>query len=199
VTLPKAVMGELAEKFGEISLFNQHADFELGSDSKSNSTSPWAIACEPATEPSCADSPLHEHFPYGLCNTSKAHVKCSHCAPGRQGDRLRLNLGLQPRFRLLLGLLLQVRLRIGPRRAGVRDLHDRATAFRAGYRPGYNIYTHREIRLLARPQACRPDRRELTLRRLPRLAPLPGGNTISSSRGANSNRGGDYRLQSWLS
>jgi hypothetical protein len=25
--------------------------------------------------PSCADSPLHEHFPYGLCNASKAHAK----------------------------------------------------------------------------------------------------------------------------
>jgi hypothetical protein len=33
------------------------------------------MACEPATEPSCADSPLHEHFPYGLCNASKAHAK----------------------------------------------------------------------------------------------------------------------------
>jgi hypothetical protein len=40
VTLPEAVMGELAGKFGKISLFNQHADFELGSDSNSNSTSP---------------------------------------------------------------------------------------------------------------------------------------------------------------
>jgi hypothetical protein len=50
-------------------------DFELGSDSNSNSTSPWDIACEPAIEPSCADSPLHEHFPYGLCISSKAHAK----------------------------------------------------------------------------------------------------------------------------
>jgi hypothetical protein len=75
VTLPEAVTGELAGKFGEISLFNQHTDFELGSDSNSNSTSPWAIACEPSTEPSCADFPLHEHFPYGLCNASKAHAK----------------------------------------------------------------------------------------------------------------------------
>jgi hypothetical protein len=40
VTLPEAVTGELAGKFGEISLFNQHADFELRSDSNSNSTSP---------------------------------------------------------------------------------------------------------------------------------------------------------------
>jgi hypothetical protein len=75
VTLPEVVMGELAGKFGEISLYNQHTDFELGSNSNSNSTSPWAIACEPAIEPSCADSPLHEHFPYGLCNASKAHAK----------------------------------------------------------------------------------------------------------------------------
>jgi hypothetical protein len=75
VTLPEVVTGELTGKFGEVLLYNQHADFELGSDSNSNSTSPWAIACEPAIEPSCADSPLHEHFPYGLCNASMAHAK----------------------------------------------------------------------------------------------------------------------------
>jgi hypothetical protein len=75
VTLPEVVTGDLAGKFGEISLYNQHADFELESDSNSNSASPWAIACEPAIEPSCADSPLHEHFPYGLCIAGKAHVK----------------------------------------------------------------------------------------------------------------------------
>jgi hypothetical protein len=75
VTLPEVVTGELAGKFGEISLYNQHTDFELGSDSNSNSMSLWAIPCELAIEPSCADSPLHEHFPYGLCNASKAHAK----------------------------------------------------------------------------------------------------------------------------
>jgi hypothetical protein len=75
VTLPEVVTDELTGKFGAISLYNQHTDFELGSDSNLNSTSPWAIACEPAIEPSCADSPLHEHFPYGLCNASKAHPK----------------------------------------------------------------------------------------------------------------------------
>jgi hypothetical protein len=37
--------------------------------------SPWAIACEPAIEPSYVDSPLDEHFPYGLCIASKAHAK----------------------------------------------------------------------------------------------------------------------------
>jgi hypothetical protein len=75
VTLPEVVTGDLTGKFGEMSLYNQHADFEFGSVSNSNSTSPWAIVCEPATQPSCADSPLHEHFPYGLCNANKAHAK----------------------------------------------------------------------------------------------------------------------------
>jgi hypothetical protein len=75
VTLPEVITGNLTGKFGEISLYNQHADFESGSASNSNSTSPWAIACEPATEPSCADAPLHEHFPYGICNASRAHAE----------------------------------------------------------------------------------------------------------------------------
>jgi hypothetical protein len=64
------------------------------------------------------------------------------------------------------------------------------------HRPGYNIYTNQQIRLLARPQADRSDKRKLMLRRLPRLASLPGGNTPSSNRGAHSNRGGEYRLAS---
>jgi hypothetical protein len=75
VTLPEVVTGDLARKFGEISLYNQHADFEFGSASNANLTSPWAIVCESATLPSCADSPLHKHFPYGLCNASKARAK----------------------------------------------------------------------------------------------------------------------------
>jgi hypothetical protein len=48
VTLPEVVRGGPAGKFDEILLFDQHADFELGSASNSNSTSLWAIACEPA-------------------------------------------------------------------------------------------------------------------------------------------------------
>jgi hypothetical protein len=75
MTLPEVVTCDLAGKFGEIFLYNQHADFELGSDSNSNSTSPWAITCEPSIEPSCADSALHKHFPYGLFIASKAHAK----------------------------------------------------------------------------------------------------------------------------
>jgi hypothetical protein len=75
VTLPEVITRELTGKFSEISLYNKHADFELGSNYNSNSKSLWAIACEPATKPSCADFPLHEHFPYGLYNASKAHAK----------------------------------------------------------------------------------------------------------------------------
>jgi hypothetical protein len=75
VTLPEVVTGELAGKFGEILLFNQHADFELGSTSNSNSTSPWAIVCELATQPSHADDPPRERFTCGPRNVSRAHAK----------------------------------------------------------------------------------------------------------------------------
>jgi hypothetical protein len=75
VTLPEVVTGNLARKFGEISLYNQHVDFELGSDSNSNSTSPWAIACKSATQPSRVASPLREHFARGPRSASRAHSK----------------------------------------------------------------------------------------------------------------------------
>jgi hypothetical protein len=85
VTLPEAVTGNLVGKFGKISLYNQYTDFKLGSASNSNSSSPWAIACESAIQASCADSPLHEHFPYGLCNTSRAHAEAlSVCRAGKE-------------------------------------------------------------------------------------------------------------------
>jgi hypothetical protein len=73
VTLPEVVTGELTGKFGEISLFDQHADFEVGSASNPNSTSLWAIVCEPATQPSHVDSPPHERFTRGPRNVSRAH------------------------------------------------------------------------------------------------------------------------------
>jgi hypothetical protein len=75
MTLPEVVTGNLAGKFGKISLYNQHANFELGSDSNSNSTSPWAIVCELATQPSRADSPLRERFTCGPRIASRAHAK----------------------------------------------------------------------------------------------------------------------------
>jgi hypothetical protein len=60
VTLLEIVTGELVGKFGEISLFDHQADYELESTSNSNLTSPWATTCEPATQPSHVVSPPHE-------------------------------------------------------------------------------------------------------------------------------------------
>jgi hypothetical protein len=65
VTLPEVVTGELAGKFGEISLFNHHPDFELESVSNSNPTLPWAITCEPAAQPSQAVPSSREHSARG--------------------------------------------------------------------------------------------------------------------------------------
>jgi hypothetical protein len=75
VTLPEVVTGELAGKFGEISLFNHHADFELESASNSNSTSPWAIACEPAAQPSHVVPPLRERSARGPRVLSRARTE----------------------------------------------------------------------------------------------------------------------------
>jgi hypothetical protein len=75
VTLLEVVTGELAGKFGEISLFHQHADFELESTSNSNSTSPWAIACEPAAQPSHVVPPPRERSTRGPCILSRARTE----------------------------------------------------------------------------------------------------------------------------
>jgi hypothetical protein len=75
VTLPEVVTGELDGKFGEISLFNHHADFELGSASNSNSTSPCAIACEPSAQPSHVVSPPRERSTRGPRNLSRARTE----------------------------------------------------------------------------------------------------------------------------
>jgi hypothetical protein len=72
VTLPEVATGELAGKFNEISLFDRHTDFELESVSNSNSTSPWAIACEPATQPSHAVPPPRERSTHGPRILSRA-------------------------------------------------------------------------------------------------------------------------------
>jgi hypothetical protein len=37
--------------------------------------SPWIESCKPAPEPSCGTVLLHEHFPYGLCNSSRADAE----------------------------------------------------------------------------------------------------------------------------
>jgi hypothetical protein len=75
VTLPEVVTGELADKFGEISLFDQHADFELGSASNSNSTSLWATVCESATQPSHVVPPPRERSTRGPRIVSRARTE----------------------------------------------------------------------------------------------------------------------------
>jgi hypothetical protein len=74
VTLPEVVTGELAGKFGEISLFNHHAGFELEPASNTNSTSPWAITCEPAAQPSQAIPSPREHSVRGPRPLSRART-----------------------------------------------------------------------------------------------------------------------------
>jgi hypothetical protein len=85
VTLPEVVTGELARKFDEISLLDQHADFEFGSASNSSPMSLWAIVCEPATQPSHVDSPPRECFTRAPRNVSRAHTKApSTCRAGKE-------------------------------------------------------------------------------------------------------------------
>jgi hypothetical protein len=194
VTLPEVVTGELAGKFGKISLFNQHADFELGSASNSNSTSPWAIVCESATQPSHVESPPRERFTRGPHNASRAHSKApttrragkeivpnydpdSDTAPG-------YNSNSNPLSGFYSDSSYEFDFGSDPDEPESENNPHRATLVRTSCRLGYNIYTRQKICLLARPQACRLDRRELTLRRLPRLTSLPGGNTACSSWGA---------------
>jgi hypothetical protein len=123
VMLPEVVTGELTGKFGEILLFDQHADFELGSASNSNSTSPWAIVCKPATQPSHVVSPPRERSMCGPRNLSRARTEApSTRQAGKEpvpeynsdSDTARPRLGLQSPLRLLLGLRVRVRLRVGP-------------------------------------------------------------------------------------
>jgi hypothetical protein len=75
VTLPEVITGELAGKFGEISLFDQHANFKHGSAPNSNSTSPWATVCESATQPSHVDPPPRERPMRGPRNVSRARME----------------------------------------------------------------------------------------------------------------------------
>jgi hypothetical protein len=195
VKLTEVITGELAGKFSEISLYNQHADFEFGYASNVNSTSPWAIACKPATEPSSADFPLHEHFPYGLCNTSKAHAKALIARRAGKENVSDYTSDSNPDSGYYSDSSNEFDFGSDPKPESEdttteQPLSGPATVLVITLTP-----TGR-FRLLARLQACRPDRRELTLRHLPRLASLPGKNTTRSSRGAHFNRGGNYRLRS---
>jgi hypothetical protein len=85
VTLPEVVTGELASKFGEISLFNHHANFKLESASNLNSTSPWAIACEPAAQPSHVVPPSRKRSMRGSRNPCRARTGAlSSCRAGKE-------------------------------------------------------------------------------------------------------------------
>jgi hypothetical protein len=75
VTLPEVVTGVLAGKFGEILRFDHHADFEVESACNSNSMSPWAIACEPATQPSHVVPPPRERSTCGPRALSRARTE----------------------------------------------------------------------------------------------------------------------------
>jgi hypothetical protein len=84
VTLPEVVTGELTDKFSEISLFDQHTDFKLGSASNSNSTSPWATICEPATQPSHVETPSRGRLTRGPHNVSRTRTKAP---PARRASK----------------------------------------------------------------------------------------------------------------
>jgi hypothetical protein len=186
VTFPEVITGKLAGKFGEISLCNQHADFEFGSASTSNSTSPWAITCEPATEPSCADFPLHEHFPYGLFHASKAHVKA--LTSRRAGKEIVSDYtsNSNPVSGYYLDSSYEFDFRSDPDEPESKN----STTEQPLSRPATDL-------VITSTPAGRfvywPDRKP---------ADLTDGNsrcvayldTTSSSRGAHSNRGGDYQL-----
>jgi hypothetical protein len=60
VMLLEVITSTLAGKIGEILLYNQHANFEYGSTSNSNSTPPRVVLCDLAPEPSCEIVPLHQ-------------------------------------------------------------------------------------------------------------------------------------------
>jgi hypothetical protein len=187
VTLPEVVTGELAGKFGEISLFDQHADFELGSTSNSNSTSPWAIACEPATQPSHVVSPPRELSMRGPRNVSRARTEApssrragkepvpeynsdSDTAPDQASDSNPLSsfysdsayefdFGSDPEDPESEDNTTEHPLSGPAFGLVITSTH----AGRFGYRPDR--------------KSRRPDKWRITLRRLPRLAFVAGGNT----------------------
>jgi hypothetical protein len=180
VMLPEVVMDDLSGKFSEISLYNQHADFELGSDSYSNSTSPWAIACELAIEPSCADSPLHEHFPYGLFIASKAHTNALCARRARKETTSEYDSNSNPisgyysdsSYEFVFGA--DPNEPVSETYTMEQPLSGPASSLVITSTPaGRFVYW-----LDRKPEGLT---RELTLRRLPRLTSVPRGGTASSN------------------
>jgi hypothetical protein len=72
------------------------------------------------------DFPLHEHFPYGLCNTSKAHAKT--LIVRRAGKEIISNYASDsnPASGYYSDSSYEFDFGIGPGRAQVRECHDRA-------------------------------------------------------------------------
>jgi hypothetical protein len=191
VTLPEVVTGELTGKFGEISLFDHHTDFELGSASNSNSTSPWAIACEPTTQPSHVVSPPREHSTRGPRIVSRARTEAppsrwagkepvpeynsdSDTASGHASDS-------NPLSGFYSDSAYEFDFGSDPEDPESEDDTTEHPLSGPAFGLVITCTPAREIRLLARPQAHEPDRRRLTLRRLPRLTPITGGNTTCPS------------------
>jgi hypothetical protein len=194
VTLPEVVTGELARKFGEISLYNQHTDFELGSDSNSNSTFPWAIACEPAIEPSCADSPLHEHSPYGLCIASKAHAKA--LTVRRAGKEIVSDYTSDSNPISSYYSDFSYEFDFGSDQDDPESEISFTEQPLSGPATGLVITSTPAGRFVYWPDRKPADLingNSCCVAYLDSL-PLPGWNATSSNRGAHSNKGGDYRL-----
>jgi hypothetical protein len=179
VTLPEVVTDPLVKKFGDFSLCNQVADFEIGSASNSNSTSPWIESCEQAPEPSCETVLLHEHFPYGLYNSSRAHAEAlsarqvgneivseyssdSDVALGDNSDSsYKFDFGSDP-----IESEFELNTTEEPLSGHATGLVITSTL------AGRFVYWH--------VQAHRPDQRQLALRCLPQDTPLPGVDITSS-------------------
>jgi hypothetical protein len=191
VTLPEVVTGELVGKFDEISLFYQHADFELGSASNSNLTSPWAIACEPATRPSHVVSPPREHSTRDPRNLSRARTKApssrragkepvpeynsdSDTAPGHTSHSNPLSgFYSDSAYEFDFG-------------SDPEDLEseDNSTEQPLSGPASGLVITSTPVRRFVYWPDCKPAdliSGKLTLRRLPRLTSVPGGNTTHSN------------------
>jgi hypothetical protein len=191
VTLTEVVTSTLTEKFNKISLYNQHANFEFGSTSSSNSTSPWVIACERAPEPSCETTPLHEHFPYENCNSSRAHVEA--LAARQTGKEIASEYSSDSTSHPATTRTLRTSSTSGRTQPSPSPRSTQPRNRCQALLPVWSyIYSCWKICVLARSQACRPDGRQLTLRRLPRHTSLPKEDPIGSKRGAYSHRGGNY-------
>jgi hypothetical protein len=190
VTLPEVVTGELTGKFDEISLFDQHADFELGSASNSNSTSPWAITCEPTTQPSHVVSPPRERSTRGPRNLTTARTEApssrragkepvpeynsdSDTAPGHASNS-------NPLSGFYSDSAYEFDFGSDPEDP---ESEDNTTEHPlSGPASGLVITSTPAGRFVyCRLQARGPDKWRFTLHRLPRLAPVPGGNTTCSS------------------